>query len=236
VPNRFSLFSRFQSIFTEPGHIGMIAALILYVNKYRLRKLSVFVIFVGLLLSLSLAAYVLLVLGYCIYQFADGKKIYKKLAVVLSLIVLLGGVGLYLYNEYPDSVVTKLIVNRLRYDEEKGIAGNNRTTSGFDYYYTKYFLGTSDMIWGTGPELSQEKFPWGVNSYKSFFFTYGFIGIVSLFLFYFSMSVHSRLLFGLFIIYCASFLQRTYALWEMELFLFVGASSLFKQQNKTLIF
>jgi hypothetical protein len=232
VPNRFSVFQRFQSIFTEPGHVGTIASLILYVNKYKLRKLSVFIIFVGLLLSLSLAAYVLLILGYCIYQFAAGKRLYKKIIIVLFVGLLSGSVGLYLFEKYPDSIVTKLIVNRLRYDEEKGFAGNNRVTSDFDYYYTKYFLGTSNMIWGAGPELFQEKFSWGVNSYKSFFFTYGFIGIVSLFMFYFSMSINSRLLFGLFIVYCASFLQRTYALWEMELFLFVGTIGVFHEQGK----
>jgi hypothetical protein len=235
VRDEFSIFYRFQSIFTEPGHVGMIASLILYVNKYKLKKISVFIILVGLLLSFSLAAYVLLALGYCIYQFAGGKRIYKKIIIVLSIAVLLGGTGLYLYKEYPDSIVTTLIVNRMQYDEEKGIAGNNRigAGTGFDYYYNKYFLGTSDMIWGAGPELFQEKFSWGVNSYKSFFHIYGFVGIILLFLFYFSMSIHSRLSFGLFIVYCASFLQRTYALWEMELFLFVGAMGVFHERRKT---
>jgi hypothetical protein len=232
--DELAIFHRFQSIFLEPGHIGMIAALILYVNKYRLKKLSVFIILMGLLVSLSLAAYVLLILGYCIYQFSGGKQIYKKIIIVLLTIMLFGNLGLYLYNEYPDSVVTKLIVSRLQYDEEKGIEGNNRITSRFDEnYYTKYFLGTYDMIWGISPEVYRQRFYRAGNSYKLFFLQYGFIGVVSLFLFYFSMSIHSRLLFGLFIVYCASFLQRTYALWEMELFLFVGAMGIFRKQEKT---
>jgi hypothetical protein len=139
-----------------------------------------------------------------------------------------------MYNEYPDSPVTLLIVSRLQFDEEKGVAGNNRLTSRFDEnYYTKYFLGTSDMIWGMRPEVYGKRFYLAGNSYKLYFLRYGFVGMVSLFLFYFSMacSTNSRLLFGLFILYCVSFLQRTYALWEIELFLFVGATGCFANKN-----
>jgi hypothetical protein len=234
--DEISIFPRFQSIFVEPGHIGMIAAFVLFVNKYKLKKMRVFVIFMGLLLSFSVAAYVLLILGYFMYQIFEGKQIYKKMILVLFTGIVLGSIGLYMYNEYPDSPVTLLIVSRLQFDEEKGVAGNNRLTSRFDEnYYTKYFLGTSDMIWGMRPELYRERFYLAGNSYKLFFLEYGFVGMVSLFLFYFSMacSTNSRLLFGLFILYCASFLQRTYALWEIELFLFLGAMGIFRKQGKT---
>jgi hypothetical protein len=232
VQTGFSYY-RFRSIFTEPGHLGTIAALLLYVNKYEVKKKSVFIILAGLLLSLSVAAYVLLIFGYGIYQFAVGKQIYKKIIIVVSIVVLLGGVGLYLSNEYPDSIVTNLIVNRLRYDEKKGVTGNNRTTPKFDYYYTKYFLGTSDMVLGTGPRFFQKKFSWGIGSYKSFFLSYGFFGMISLFLFYYSMarSTDSRILFGLFLLYCVSFWQRPYALWEMQLFMFWGATEVFKSRK-----
>ena len=45
-----------------------------------------------------------------------------------------------------------LIISRLEYDEEKGIAGNNRTTMFFDNQYSKMFesgdqyLGIADKI------------------------------------------------------------------------------------------
>ena len=234
TPFRYQLFDRFRSIFTEPGHIGMIASFILYANKYNLKRLSVFIIFIGLLLSLSLAAYVLLILGYVIYQFAIGKKIYTKIIVVVSIVMILVTVGFYMYEQYPDSIVTKLIVNRLQYDEDKGLVGNNRTTSNFNYYYENNFMGTSSMIWGTGFTIMKEKFSWGNNSYKVFIFQYGFIGIVSLFIFYFCMTYSGKswLSLGLFMLYSASFVQRTYALWEMELFLFVGAIESFAKENK----
>jgi hypothetical protein len=224
IPDVFPVF-RFRSIFTEPGHLGTIASLILYINEYKLKKLNVFVIFVGLLLSLSLAAYVLFILGYIIYQFAIGGKLYKKAIVVISIITVLISAGFYVYTQYPDSVVTMLIINRLQYDENGDIAGNNRTTAGFDYYYKNSFLGTSKMIWGAESAIMREKFSWGNNSYKVFIFQYGLFGIISLFLFYFCMACSGKswLLLGLFILYSASFVQRIYALWEMELFLFVGA-------------
>jgi hypothetical protein len=234
TPFKYQLFDRFRSIFTESGHIGMIASFILYANKYNFKKLSVFIIFIGLLFSLSLAAYVLLILGYVIYQFAIGKKIVTKIIVVVSILVALASIGFYMYVQYPDSIVTTLIVNRLQYDEDQGLAGNNRTTSSFDYYYENNFMGTSYMIWGTGSDITSEKFSWGNNSYKVFIFQYGFIGIISLFMFYFCMAYSGKswLSLGLFMLYSASFLQRTYALWEMELFLFVGAIESFYINNR----
>jgi sensor histidine kinase YesM len=149
--------------------------------------------------------------------------------------VFLGSAGLYVYKVYPDSIVGRLIVNRLVYDEEKGVAGNNRTSAQFDYYYKNRFLGTSNIVWGIGDRATTEGIMRATNSYKLFFVTYGFVGMASLFLLYFFMacSINSRLLMGLFILYCVSFLQRTYALWEMELFLFIGAAEVFHNGEKT---
>jgi hypothetical protein len=229
IPNGNLFFYRFQSIFTEPGHLGMIASFFLYVNQYQFKKLYVFICFLGLLFSLSLAAYLLMILGYFIYQFVNGKNFYTKLLVTVITASVLFCTGFYFYEKYPDSPITLLIINRLQYNEDKGIAGNNRVTKDFDYYYKNNFLGSSDMIWGTGSEIMKEKFSWGNSSYKTFILQYGLFGIISLFIFYFSatFSRRSRILFGLFILYCVSFLQRPYALWEMELFLFIGSSEVF---------
>lgn len=50
VPNQFELFYRFQSIFLEPGHMGVISSLILYLNRYDLRRKSVLIIFVSVVI------------------------------------------------------------------------------------------------------------------------------------------------------------------------------------------
>jgi hypothetical protein len=225
------MFYRFQSIFTEPGHLGMISSLLIYINRYDLKKKSVFIIFVSALLSFSLAAYVLLIIGYFIYELVSRKKkIYIKLMNFIMSISLLIGMASYIYIQYSDSLISQLIISRLEYDEDRGFTGNNRANSYFTYYYETKFYKSSDYMFGMNPDQYEKKLAGGVSSYKSFIVQHGLIGIILLFIFYSSIvyDSKSKLLFGLFILYCASFWQRPYALWEMELFLFIGAAEMFR--------
>jgi hypothetical protein len=228
--NGYNIFDRFRSVFTEPGHLGMISALMLYANSYRLKKKSVFIVFISALMSFSLAAYVLLIIGYFIYEFINGKKIYAKLAKIILVITLLAGSGIYIYTKYSDSLISQLIISRLEYDEDKGIAGNNRNSLFFDNYYEKeFYKDASIYIFGVGDDYFMKNLAGKTSSYKVFIVKYGLTGIVLLFIFYLSIVYESKskLLFGLFVLYCASFWQRPYALWEIELFLFIGAAGRF---------
>ena len=65
-------FPRFQSIFLEPGHLGMISSLMLYMIRYNMRSWQGIIIFLSSLLSMSLAAYMLLFLGMVIYKLSFG--------------------------------------------------------------------------------------------------------------------------------------------------------------------
>jgi hypothetical protein len=187
-------------------------------------------------MSFSLAAYVLLIMGYFIYEFVNGKKIYVKLIKLLFIITLLAGAGIYIYIKYSDSLVSQLIISRLEYDEDKGIAGNNRNSHFFDNYYKKkFYKNASTYIFGVGEDYYMENLAGNTSSYKAFIVQYGLTGIVLLFIFYLSIVCESKskLLFGLFVLYCASFWQRPYALWEMELFLFIGAAEMFRTKVNT---
>ena len=230
-----SVFYRLSSIFTEPGHLGMISAILLYINKYDLKKKSVLIIFIGLILSFSLAAYVLLILGYIIYEFSKGKRLVKKISKLLLGLTVLIPISVYIYKEYDESAVARLIIARMEYDDKRGIVGNNRNSEHFDYYYEKKFLNDANYwITGVGINYFQTKLAGKTSSYKVFFVMHGLIGLILLLLFYLSIFYTSRSWFicGLLLLYCASFWQRPYALWEMQLFLFISAASVF--QNKRL--
>jgi hypothetical protein len=237
-PDEYNIFCRFRSIFTEPGHLGMISALLLYVNKYEIKRKSVLVIFISILLSFSLAAYVLLIFGYCIFEFVNKiGKLIKLIKLTVNFIVgilLLIAISLYVYAQYSDSIVSQLIIHRLEYDEDKGIIGNNRNSSHFDYFYENNFYRSSDCIFGIGETQYMDKLAGKTSSYKAYIVQYGIVGIFFLFIFYLSIIYvfKSNLLFGLLILYCASFWQRPYALWEMQLFLFMGAAELFRIKNE----
>jgi hypothetical protein len=239
VPTRLYVFYRFQSIFTEPGHLGMIASFLLYVNKYKIKKPEVFIILISLLLSFSLAAYLLLIFGYCIYQTVSSKKISNKILLPVFVLGVLGSIGIYMYINYPDHPITKLIINRMSYDGEKGISGNNRSSLTLNNYYDRNFINSSDIIWGMGAQKFAKRVSGtSPGSYKGYLMDYGLFGVFSLFFFYLSLTLNNkskfltRFLIGMFLLYILSFLQRShYALWEIEVFLFATVA---KSGNKFL--
>lgn len=228
IRNEYELFNRFQSVFLEPGHLGMVSALLLYVDGYRLKRLEGLVLCLSILMSLSLAAYMLLVIGFILYYIMTHKGVLKH--VILSLVwisaVVVFGFFYYMYN--PDAAFSQRIVERLEFDEDKGFKGNNRTSASFDSYY-EHFYQTSDCLVGIGP-MEYQLASWGgrnkagSSSYKTFIVQYGLIGLFVLILFFgtYTYLHKSKLLLGLLLLYVASFWQRPYALWEVELFLFIS--------------
>ena len=232
VETSYSLV-RLQSIFMEPGHLGMISAILLYINKYDLSKATVLIILIGLFLSFSLAAYALLVLGYILYELSKWKKVIRRVFLLISGLAVLVFISAYVYTKYDESTLSRLILSRFEYDEEKGIVGNNRSSEHFDDYYERIFLKDANhWITGLGASYFKTKLAGRTSSYKVFFVEYGAIGAMLLLQFYLSIFYisRSRFILGLFLLYCASFWQRPYALWDMQLFLFICAASVF--QNK----
>lgn len=216
------LFTRFQSVFTEPGHLGMIMSLMLYANGYNLKKWQNVVFLISLFWSLSLAAYVLLVLGLILHTAAKSKNYLKfmgGLAVVLGILMT---VGIMVYQANQDSVISRLILGRLAF-EGNTIAGNNRNTQDFLMMYEN-LKDSPQFILGIGPEKFQQMtFNGGNSSYRNYVFQYGMLGLILLFLFGLSnvIRVPSKFYFGLLLLYSFSFIQRPYALWEIESFVFI---------------
>jgi hypothetical protein len=231
----YVLFQRFRSIFTEPGHIGTYAALLLYINKYELRKKTNFIILLGIILSFSLAAYLLTLVGYFICKLNEKRKIYINFMFVLLMGLTVGYLGVYLYNNNNNNLFTQTIINRLQYDEDKGIVGNNRINANFESYYENSFKKSQNLIiLGLGDnkvnELSKGQ-EWVFSGYKGFLVRYGIIGIICVILFYGTIIIHAKslIIIGLYILYIISFLQRPMmSLHEVEIFLFIGAAEMYK--------
>ena len=238
IRNETEFFSRFQSIFLEPGHVGMISSLLLYVNQYNLKRISVFILFISVLISFSLAAYVLLILGMILYYLLKSKHYFRRVFCVSFFLCSAVVISVIFYVNNPDSVYSKLVVARLDYDEERGISGNNRTNSQIDYYNDKAFLQKNDAFLGIGDEEFVRRFGSGNSSYKTFIVQNGIISLFFLFAFYCMLVYYclSPVYVGLLILYAASFLQRPYALWEIELFLFMSAGSILKYKYNDKLF
>ena len=61
--------SRFSGPFLEPGYVGMMGAFLLFVNKFDFKRRDIQVILLSVLLSLSLAGWVLAFIGYFEIQY-----------------------------------------------------------------------------------------------------------------------------------------------------------------------
>lgn len=226
---RSIIFSRFQGVFTEPGQIGMICALLLYANRYHIKQRNVFVLLISTVLTLSLAAYILLVCGWIMYLYFNSKKRIQAFLSVCFVGGLLIGFSLIYYSLYPTAIYSKWIVARVLPDKKRGIAGNNRSTDEFKRVYSNFLSsdGVSVLI-GKGT-VEMEKYSAGNSSYKVYVFEYGFLGLFMLLLFYASVLYHfrSRLLMGMLLLYFLSFLQRPYALWTSEIYIYACAAIYF---------
>lgn len=227
-------FPRFQSIFLEPGHLGMISSLMLYMIRYNMRSWQGIIIFLSSLLSMSLAAYMLLFLGMVIYKLSFGNLL-KTITFLLMILM----TCTMAYNFFSNSYFSQAILLRLEYDEDKGFKGNNRISEDFEYYYNNKFYKTEHVLLGIGGDnISTISGEGGNSSYKVFIVQYGILGLVVLSVFFFVIVWYSKSSFvrGLLLLYVASFWQRPYALWEVELFLFISIALLAKQNEEYNLF
>ncbi|WP_353123685.1 hypothetical protein [Dysgonomonas capnocytophagoides] len=215
------IFPRFNSVFLEPGQLGMIASFILCIYKFNLKNKYILVIFIATLFTLSLAAYILMFLSFLLLKFyASRHRI--RFIIILTTIIIGGIVVIQNYNE-GDNPVNYLIFNRLEVDEDGDIVGNNRFSGSLESYYDS-FIKTDKKYFGLGNVTYLNLFWEGGNAgYKVFILQYGFVGVFLVFSLYFSIFIRNRSVSGviLFVVYLVCFIQATYPLWTSVLMLFI---------------
>lgn len=163
---------RFKSIFLEPGYLNMGASMLIIANRFNMRKPAVVVLTVAMLMSLSLAAILILIVAYVGYLIIEG----KKLTPIVVLVAIVLALGSYIYTLGPDNFLYETTIARLEYDPSTGtIAGNNRFTEEFDNYYAE--LCKTPKVWtGIGYILYSVQ-DFGANAgYKVYIIQFGIIG------------------------------------------------------------
>ena len=137
---------RFCSIFLEPGYIGTLLSFLLYVGKFDFKKRYNLILLVALVLTLSLAGFVVSAMGWVFIKLQEGKSI-KRLFYILAVLgsIYWGGIS---YNG-GRNVLNEKILSRLQYDEDKGISGNNRTSHLADAYFEQY-TNNGQILFGVG--------------------------------------------------------------------------------------
>ena len=227
------LIPRFAGMFLEPGHLGTMCCFLLHIEGYCLKKMGNIVLLLGIIFSLSLAAYGLLFGGICMYIFTKNRK--GIIYVLLFLVFVAGVWGISSEYNQGNNYLNDKIFLRLAFEDGE-MAGSNRTTSIFDIYYDKY-LKSSDALLGVGREAYETKAATnivnGCAGYKRFFYLRGWVGTFMLcfFLlsyFYVYRSINSLLFVVLFVV---ANLIRDYPLKEYWFFIFILALPVLKRKK-----
>jgi hypothetical protein len=223
---------RFNSIFLEPGHLGMILAFLLFSIRFDLKRWEVWAMILIEIFTLSLAGYILVAIGYFLSILIKSRSVYRFTVYVILIFSSLYFGGKY-YNN-GNNLLNTLIISRMEYDQEKGIAGNNRATTNADEYLDR-IINNGD-IWVGMPQnyIKDENLGAG---WKIFLIRYGLFSLIAFALFYYQAALTSLYdsrkynLFFLMLIAIA-FLQRSYPWWESWIIPFVSGMSYLEKKDK----
>lgn len=222
------IFVRFNAFFFEPGHLSMVCVFLLMANKFDFKSNRwLWVILISILFSFSLAGYILTLTGFALMKV-------NSVAKALVLVVIVAGGVFAIQNFYGgENAVNQLILNRLKYDQEKGIEGNNRFFHNTDYEYDKA-LKNGNYWTGVSGKANMELI--GGAGFKIYILKHGLIGVFLVFIFYLSLippnpNWHYTLSFLFLVALC--FVQNAYPGWYAWLFPFVIGLDLNSKQGSS---
>lgn len=168
--------ARFRSIADEPGRLGTLCGMLLFLT-WRVRSLRIpFIVFViSGIISFSLAFFVLL----GIFLITHVRVSLKKMIIGIAVI----GATIYVtYDRFQEMIVMRIMAD----DEMADIdAIDNRTTAAFDKYFNQA-LEKGQLWLGVGannlPEQINIESRGGNAGAKKWIFQYGFVALAFLFI------------------------------------------------------
>ena len=169
-------FLRFSSVFLEPGYLAILMCFLLFINEFNFKDKRNIVYLITLLLTISLAGLIMGLFAYIAHILRTTN--YRLLALVGVFVLALGFYAFFSTYNNGNNIVNEMLLSRLELDQEKGIVGNNRTSSDLDLQF-KQTLESTDIVFGIGDST---KLAYGVG-YKPFIIKNGLFGLF-LFLFY----------------------------------------------------
>lgn len=169
---------KYTGISLEPGFFSVLCICLLVLNEFNFKKKSSWVFVVAILCTLSLEGYLLLVFGVIFFSYSKGTNIRTSLMYFLLAVFIIGVLIVYVINyQGGNNIITQTILERLVYDEELGVVGNNRENALGEQVLDMYFY--SDKVWwGIGQEkLSKVSSIKGLDmcSWRVFVVAYGAI-------------------------------------------------------------
>lgn len=207
VQNTSARSFRFYSIFDEPGVLGTLGAYILFVNSYNFKKWYNIALLIGCLCTMSMAFYVLTIIG----------MVYKNTTSLKT--IFLTAIGLLIaYLLLHDILIESDDFNSLIVERMTDISGriDHRTSDMVNSFYDN--MSMSEFLFGIGIDAVVSK---GLNtgaSYKLFIIENGLLSLLALIFAYFQINKKNTMPVLVFVgLFWISFLQRPTAFngWQM---------------------
>ena len=175
-----NVFPRFRGIFIEPGQLATPCVFLFFARGAVLKDKTNILLLLVIFFSFSLAGYITLIVGlFLFYLFAERKY---KIARILGLLLIIGTTTFYIVkNANQDNPLLNLIIERLEYDKDLGVTGNNRSDTTFDIYYDQY-VRSDKIFFGMGDEIKVGNTSWTnhASGIKKFFVYYGVFGVMNM--------------------------------------------------------
>ena len=151
---------RFAGAYDEPGAIGTMSAIILCIERFRIKSIKNIIFLITGLMSMSLAFYILL----AVFSVLNALAIRRNIILTISIIFC---IGLFYKYTNDNPLFETLIWERLKWDEDKsGLAGEDRMVGDADYYFDNYIKGTNAYWFGLSDTTDFWKAAEGSSSYK----------------------------------------------------------------------
>lgn len=201
-----SFIPRFRSVFIEPGYVGCLCSVILYVRQYKMDKMG-WIYLITLILTFSLAGWLISVVGYFYSRIITSRHRMELLLAILIFVITYTVVKNY---NGGNNIVNVTIIERLEWDETTGaIAGYNRSSESVSQWFWKSFVNSSEVWFGA--ENPSDKLNWNDIDWKAYIIRYGIVGLMAYLLYLFYPIIYLRenklRCIGLFLIYVMIFAQ-----------------------------
>ena len=221
---RYHLFERFSGMFLEAGQMATPCVFFVFADGGSLKDRRNIVLLVAIILSFSLVAYIMLTVGY-FYRSLILNRHHLFLKVFIPICVVVAAGGMIIKNANENNPLYAMILARLEADDDKIIAGNNRTNDYVDYRF-QALMKSPDKYLGIASEIARSNDDWTASSsgYKKYIIHNGLIGLILLLALFYSAYSENKSAFNSLLLLLAvlAFIPRsmlTKGMWLFPLFL-----------------
>jgi hypothetical protein len=168
------IIPRFSSVFLEPGYLGCLLAVILYLNEYKFKGNVYAILFlVALFFTFSLAGWLLGIFGFTACKLKNSKS--KVIIIVVSVLAFIGFRNIAVNYNSGNNIINQFFFERLKFGESDNIiAGYNRTGTVAQQRLDSSFLQSDGVLLGSKTLIHNDI---GVDCI-AFILYYGFVSLL----------------------------------------------------------